>query len=103
MRPNRSRPLGLGRRQGALGTKAAAHLGEDRRMVEEVEVVGAAQVVVVLDREAHALAAALGRPGARLEHQQIADDPADLERTTFDGMTAAEVVAQQRVRERSSR
>ena len=46
------------RRQRALAGQAAADLVEDRRVVEQVEVGGAAEVVVVLDREAHPLAPA---------------------------------------------
>ena len=73
--PRALRPL-TAARQRALALKAAADLVVDRRMVQQVEVRGAADVAVVIDRERSRLPRPV-RPRARLQHQQVADDPAE--------------------------
>src|SRR5918912_1128338 len=52
-----------------------ANLAVDRGVVEQLEVIGAPDVAVMLDRKAQPLPF-LVVPGARLQHEQIAHDPA---------------------------
>src|SRR5437764_13109550 len=46
----------------------------DRRVIEQIEVIGAADVAVVVDRELQPLTAASVRPRAGAQYQQVADD-----------------------------
>src|SRR5438105_718358 len=72
-RHHRARALRDPRGKRSPGRHPAADLAIDRRMVEQLEVIGAAEMAVVLDREAQALAALVG-PGTRAQHQQVSDE-----------------------------